>query len=382
MVRILEDFVTCSSAPTLYQLPVWRNIISSTYGHQTYYLVATKDGSQHKIAELSNWNGNTGDNAGADDNTLSRIAGILPLIHLKSLAFGNDLISLPFFDSGGVLADNAGAEKALLGEAVSLARRLKAKSIQLRQTLPLLSMPESGPETPESIANSWPCALGCNVQKRLHKARMLLELPGSSEALMGSFKSKLRSQIRKPEKEGLVGKVGGLELLDDFYEVFSINMRDLGSPVHSKRFINGVLEAFPKESRVCLVYKEQQPLAGSIILGFNGTVYNPWASSLRKYGKLSPNMLLYWTMLQYACESGYKYFDFGRSSIEESTYKFKEQWGAQPHLLYWYYISLNKLPFKLNVDKSNFSLAVRIWQKLPVILTRVLGPPIRKHIGL
>jgi FemAB-related protein (PEP-CTERM system-associated) len=211
---------------------------------------------------------------------------------------------------------------------------------------------------------------------------MLLELPESSEALMGSFKSKLRSQIRKPEKEGLAGKVGGLELLDDFYKVFSINMRDLGSPVHSKRFIKSVLEAFPEESRICLVYKEQQPVACSIILGFNGTVYNPWASSLRKYSKLSPNMLLYWTMLQYACDGGYKYFDFGRSSIEESTYKFKEQWGAKPQLLYWYYISLNSLPFKIDTEKSKFDLAIRIWQKLPVLLTLVLGPPIRKNIGL
>jgi len=159
-------------------------------------------------------------------------------------------------------------------------------------------------------------------------------------------------------------------------------MRDLGSPVHSKRFIKSVLEAFPEESRICLVYKEQQPVACSIILGFNGTVYNPWASSLRKYSKLSPNMLLYWTMLQYACDGGYKYFDFGRSSIEESTYKFKEQWGAKPQLLYWYYISLNSLPFKIDTEKSKFDLAIRIWQKLPVLLTLVLGPPIRKNIGL
>ncbi|MGD0401085.1 MAG: GNAT family N-acetyltransferase [Syntrophobacteraceae bacterium] len=369
-------------AVSLYHLSAWRQIINRTYGHQTYLLIAIEDGRQHKIVESSNWNEQTEDNTGSGETNSRRVAGILPLIHLKSFAFANELISMPFFDSGGVLADDADVEKALLREAVSLAQRLKVKSIQLRQTLPLLSLPESGPETQDSTANSWLPALDCTVQKRLHKARMLLELPESSEALMGSFKSKLRSQIRKPEKEGLAGKVGGLELLDDFYKVFSINMRDLGSPVHSKRFIKSVLEAFPEESRICLVYKEQQPVACSIILGFNGTVYNPWASSLRKYSKLSPNMLLYWTMLQYACDGGYKYFDFGRSSIEESTYKFKEQWGAKPQLLYWYYISLNSLPFKIDTEKSKFDLAIRIWQKLPVLLTLVLGPPIRKNIGL
>lgn len=369
-------------AASLYHLSVWGQIINRTYCHQTYYLIAIEDGLQHRIVELSNWDEQTEDNTGNGETNSRRIAGILPLIHLKSFAFGNQLISMPFFDAGGVLADDVDVEKALLSEAVQLAHRLKAESIELRQTLPLLSMLESGPENRDSTANSWLGALDCNVQKRLHKARMILELPGSSEALMGSFKSKLRSQIRKPEKEGLAAKVGGLELLDDFYEVFSINMRDLGSPVHSKRFIKGVLEGFPEESRICLVYKEQQPLACSIILGFNGTIYNPWASSLRKYSKLSPNMLLYWTMLGYACEKGYKYFDFGRSSIEESTYKFKEQWGAQPRPLYWYYIFSNKSPFKIDTEKSRFDLAIRIWQKLPVHLTRILGPPIRKSIGL
>ncbi|MGO9531144.1 MAG: FemAB family XrtA/PEP-CTERM system-associated protein [Syntrophobacteraceae bacterium] len=369
-------------AASLYHLSVWGQIINRTYCHQTYYLTAIEDGRQHKIVELSNWDEQTEDNTGNGETNSKRIAGVLPLIHLKSFAFGNQLISMPFFDAGGVLADDADVEKALLSEAVHLARRLKVDSIQLRQTLPLLSMPESGPEDQDSSANGWLGSLDCNVQKRLHKARMLLELPESSEALMGSFKSKLRSQIRKPEKEGLAGKVGGLELLDDFYEVFSINMRDLGSPVHSKRFIKGVIEGFPEESRICLVYREQQPLACSIILGFNGTIYNPWASSLRKYSKLSPNMLLYWTMLGYACEKGYKYFDFGRSSIEESTYKFKEQWGAQPKPLYWYYIFPGRSPSKVDTEKSRFGLAIRIWQNLPVSATKIVGPRIRKYIGL
>jgi FemAB-related protein (PEP-CTERM system-associated) len=381
IARILDDFVTCSSAPPLYQLPVWPQIINSAYGHKTYYLIAIKDGPRHKIVELSNWGARSEQNAEICDTAFKGIAGVLPLIHLKSFAFGNDLISLPFFDAGGVTSDDADAEKELLIEAVHLAHRLKAKSVQLRQTAPIKSLSESDAEGPDA-ASSWLSALNCTFQKRLHKARMLLDLPDSAEALMGTFKSKLRNQIRKPAKEGLAGKVGGLELLDDFYEVFSINMRDLGSPVHSKRFIKSVLEAFPVQSRICIVYRERQPLACSVILGFQGTIYNPWASSLRKYSKLSPNMLLYWTMLQYACENGYKYFDFGRSSIEENTYKFKEQWGAQPQPLYWYYISLNKLPLKLDTEKSQFDLAIRIWQKLPVNLTRIIGPPIRKCIGL
>ena len=94
-------------------------------------------------------------------------------------------------------------------------------------------------------------------------------------------------------------------------------------------------------------------------------------------------MLLYWTMLEYACGNGFSYFDFGRSSPGEGTYKFKEQWGAEPNPLYWHYISLDGQPTDEKTDeKSKFEKAIQYWQKLPVSITKVLGPMIRKHIGL
>jgi len=212
---------------------------------------------------------------------------------------------------------------------------------------------------------------------------MLLTLPKSSETLMKSFKSKLRSQVKKPIKEGLKSKVGGLELLDDFYKVFSINMRDLGSPLHSRKLIKHVLEEFSEKARIVLVYKDSEPLACSIIVGFNDTLENPWASALRQYNRLSPNMLLYWTMLEYACENRYKYFDFGRSTPDEGTYRFKEQWGAKPEPFHWHFISLNGQPINEDTsEKSKFDKAIQYWQKLPVPVTKILGPMIRKHIGL
>lgn len=376
----LDDSANCVRAPGLYQLSTWLQIINNAYGHQTYYLRATREGAQIKIEKTSGANDHAKGYGGNSDR--DKIAGGVSLTNLKSFVFGNDLISMPFLDWGGIWADEPDVEKSLLKEALSLAQRLKARSIQIRQTTPLLSLPEFDGIKPNPIDAGWLSAMGYAVHKRVDKARMLLDLPDSSETLMGRFKSKLRTQIRKPSKEGLVSKIGGLELLDDFYKVFSINMRDLGSPVHSKRLLRCVLEGFQESSNICMVYYKERPLACGIIIGFRDVLYNPWASSLRKYGRLSPNMLLYWTMLQYACDSGYKYFDFGRSSIEENTYKFKEQWGARPQVLHWYYINQNNMPREMNSEKSKFSLAIRIWQKLPVSLTQILGPPIRKHIGL
>jgi FemAB-related protein (PEP-CTERM system-associated) len=214
---------------------------------------------------------------------------------------------------------------------------------------------------------------------------MILELPDTSEILMSSFKAKLRSQIKKALKEGLTAKIGGMELLDDFYDVFSANMRDLGSPVHSRKLIENVLAAFPGQAKIVVVYRRSfQPLACSIIVGFKDTLENPWASALREYSALSPNMLLYWTMLEYACSQRFEQFDFGRSSPGEGAYSFKEQWGAKPMPLNWHYVGLDErpLPSEGASDKARFEKAISYWQKLPVPVTRILGPRIRKYIGL
>jgi FemAB-related protein (PEP-CTERM system-associated) len=212
---------------------------------------------------------------------------------------------------------------------------------------------------------------------------MVLELPETSDKLMKSFKSKLRSQIKKPIKAGLISRIGGLEFLDDFYRVFSINMRDLGSPVHAKRFIGNVLGEFAETGRIVIVYSDNNPVAGSVVIGFRDILENPWASALKQFKRLSPNMLLYWTMLEYACDNVYDWFDFGRSTPDEGTYKFKEQWGAKPELLHWHNIYLNGQPSDTGSSgKTKFDRAIRQWKKLPVSTTRFIGPMIRRHIGL
>jgi len=362
-----DAYVASHPVGALYHLSGWREVIEKAYGHHASYLMATRRVQPNGTGE-----------------PIEDIVGVLPLIHLKHFLFGNALVSMPFFDLGGALADDGETENALLSEAINLGRELKAKSIELRHTSLQTSQQ---PETEDSFRRRLSLmsyelsALSCVT--RSHKVRMLLELPDSPELLMKSFKSKLRSQIKKPMKEGLTAKIGGVELLDDFYRVFAENMRDLGSPVHSKYLIRAVFEIFPENARITVVYKDEKPTACSVFIGFKDVLENPWASSLRKYSRLSPNMLLYWTMLEYACENSFKYFDFGRSSPDEGTYKFKNQWGAKPEPLHWHYFSLNGKRLKgESDDKARFDKAIRYWQRLPVPVTKIVGPMIRKHISL
>lgn len=204
---------------------------------------------------------------------------------------------------------------------------------------------------------------------------MRLDLPSSSDALWGSLPSKVRSQIRRPYREGTDARVGAEAELDSFYQVISRHMRDLGAPVHSKSFFRNILQEFPESTWICCVYSGDRPVAAGFLVGFKETLQIPWASSLRRYHRYSPNMLLYWTALKLACDKGFRVFDFGRSTPGEGTYRFKQQWGASPTPLYWYYWLRDGGPLpELSPKNPRYRAAIRVWRRLPVRLTTLIGP--------
>ena len=288
-----------------------------------------------------------------------KIKGVLPLIHMHSVVFGNFLISVPFFNYGGVCADDEATEKALLEQAVARAKKLGSAHIELRHSRSVF---------PE-------------LQQKTHKVAMILDLPENADDLMASFKSKLRSQIRRPTKEGVYTKIGKLDLLDDFYDVFSVNMRDLGTPVYGKRFFRHMLTTFPSRTWIVAAYKDEQPIAAGFLLGYKETVEIPWASSLREFNRLSANMLMYFDSLKLAVEQGYKKFDFGRSTPDEGTYKFKAQWGSQPLPLFWeYWLPSGATMPDLSPTNGKYGKAIEMWQKLPIPVTKILGPRIVKNL--
>ena len=199
---------------------------------------------------------------------------------------------------------------------------------------------------------------------------------------MKSFKAKLRSQIRRPTKDEMTGKTGGLELLDDFYNVFALNMRDLGTPVLPKDFFANILKAFPEQAFIGVVHsKEGVACAASFLIKFRDVMEIPWASSLREYNRSSPNMLLYWESMKLSINLKCKVFDFGRCSRNVGTYKFKKQWGSREHDLHWYYVLPNgeELP-DISPANAKYDLAIKMWQKMPLGLTKMIGPSIIKNI--
>ena len=214
-----------------------------------------------------------------------------------------------------------------------------------------------------------------------HKVNMILPLPDSAEELWKGFSSKLRAQIKRPQREKPQILSGGKEYLDDFFSVYARNMRDLGSPAHSKQLVENILDCFPENSWLFVLRLKNRPIATGFLLGYGNTLEIPLASTLRDVNPLSMNMLLYWEVLKYAIDGGFRYFDFGRSSIGAGTFRFKKQWGAEPRQLYWHYW-LNRgveLP-SLNPQNPRYVRAINIWKRLPLLVTTHLGPSIAKNL--
>jgi lipid II:glycine glycyltransferase (peptidoglycan interpeptide bridge formation enzyme) len=142
-----------------------------------------------------------------------------------------------------------------------------------------------------------------------------------------------------------------------------------------------VLETFPENSCIMSIKLDEKTVASGILLWFRDTLEVPWASSISDYREKCPNNLLYWEAIKFAVGKKLARFDFGRSTPGEGTFRFKKQWGAQPVQLYWQYLleEGKKLP-QLNPDNPRYRLAIKVWQKLPVSLTKMLGPRIVRNI--
>jgi FemAB-related protein (PEP-CTERM system-associated) len=283
----------------------------------------------------------------------SRVVGVLPLVWQRSWIFGNRLISLPWFDAAGVLADDEHVSASLVSAAVQLAARRRAAGLVLRQRKKI---------------ETW-------QHDRSDKVLMRLPLTRDPGELWNGFSAKVRNQVRKAEKSGLSAATGGSESLAPFFSVYSKNMRDLGSPSHSKRFFKAVLRAFGCDARLQIVRLDDRVVGAGLTLA-NGTCLEiPWASSLREFNSLCVNHLLYWHILQQACSSGYSWFHFGRSSLNSGTYQFKKQWGAEADPLYWYRFAAGVRDVTSSQDmQEKYEWAAKAWRKMPLWFTQWLGP--------
>lgn len=252
-----------------------------------------------------------------------RLAGVLPLALFEPPGGESRLISLPYTDAAGIAADDRQASAALLVDALERLRETGSGHLELRLAGAALELPGAAGDV-TSAAHTF-------------KTGLARELPRTEEELWALLDAKVRNQVRKSRREGCAASVGGVELVEEFFAVFSENMRDLGSPVHDPELFRAMSQRMP--GAVVLVRCRGEAVAAAMVFRHAGVLYNPWASSLRRFRPLCPNMLLYWTMLAYGVRCGCHEFDFGRSSPGAPACRFKEQWGAVRRPLTWQVLS-------------------------------------------
>ena len=255
-----DRYVRRSVNGTFCHLSGWREIITGVLGHECHYFVARDDSGECQ--------------------------GVLPLARVRSRLFGDYLLSMPFLNYGGPIGTPE-AEQQLGRHAQHLAQELKVKLLELRT---------------RHRARS-------ELQTADRKVTVLLPLPASAEALMAKFPGKLRSQIRRPMKEGMEVRFGA-DQRDAFYAVFARNMRDLGTPVLPRRLFDEIARVFAEEVVFCAVYYQGQPVAAGCGFIWGQEFELTWASSLREHSQRAPNMLLYWGLMQHMIGRGLQRFQF------------------------------------------------------------------------
>ncbi len=211
---------------------------------------------------------------------------------------------------------------------------------------------------------------------------MHLPLVPDPEDLRRRLRPEVRNRVRKAQKAGLAVVEGGADLIPDCYDVWTLRMRQLGTPCYPRRLFSNLLRLFPDEARVFVVRAGRQTLGAAFTYHFHGLAQCRWAATNVVFNDLAPNMLLYWSALKHYCQAGLRWFDFGRSTIGSSQYEFKRRWGARTLPLYYQYWSPSSQPVELiGPDHPRYRRKVAVWRKLPLRVTRLVGPYLSRSLA-
>lgn len=326
-----DSFVDRCPQATFFHKAGWKEVIEKSFGHATHFLYAEEDGE---------------------------IKGILPMGHIRSMLFGNALISSPFCVYGGIAAVSGEAEAALDQAASNIAKELEVDYLELR------NLKQRHLERP---------------RKQLYVTfrKELLEDPDDN---LKSIPRKQRAMIRKGIKAGLISKID--ESVDRFYEAYATSVRNLGTPVFAKRFFAHLKRVFAEECEILVVERDGRPISAVMSFYFRDEVLPYYGGGTDEARDLKGNDFMYWEVMRRATEKGIKIFDYGRSKEGTGSYRFKKHWGFEPKPLYYEFelVKSAELP-DVNPLNPKYALFIALWKKLPLPVSKVIGPWISRSLG-
>ncbi len=328
-----NTYVQASLHASFYHRFEWKAINEQAFGHRTSYLAAL-DGE--------------------------RIVGVLPLVQVKSLLFGNIACSLPFVNYGGPAGDSEAIERALLDAGAAVCDQWAVDYLEIRSQ--------------RKLDDRYPSSE--------HKVSMTVDLPPDPDTFWNAFKGDHRKDIKRAYKNGFVARFGGVELLEPFYDILSVSWRNLGTPIYRRDYLERVMRTFPESTRICIIDDAAgRPAAAAFCGHHRDVVEGMWLGMRDDARRQMVGYVLYWELIRDACVRGYARFHLGRSTADSGGEVFKRKWNAYPTQLYWQYIlrTRSEVP-QLNVQNGKYKLAIAAWRKMPVGLTQQIGPLIARSI--
>lgn len=326
-----DQFVEQTAEATFFHLSGWKEVIEKAFGHRTYYLYTEEDG---------------------------RINGILPMVHVHSRLFGSALISTPFCVYGGIVASTEEGASALEAAACELAKELEVDYLEMRNR----NQRNSG----------WPAkSLYVTFRK---------EIDPDPEKNLLAIPRKQRAMVRKGMKAGLECTLD--EEVDRFYDIYSTSVHSLGTPVFSKRYFTILKDVFGSSCEILLVELEGKVVSGVMSFYFRDEVLPYYGGGTAEARKTKGYDFMYWDLMRRASESGVKTFDYGRSKVDTGSYRFKKHWGFTPEPMHYEYflVKAKEMP-NLSPANPKYHFFIETWKRLPLSVTRLLGPMLARNLG-
>ncbi len=329
-----DEYIEKSRTATFFHQLGWKNLLEKVLGYEPFYLMAEEDG---------------------------RVKGILPLFLTKSRFLGKALISIPFAVYGGICADDEETSLFLFEEAKKLAKEKNVDYLELR--------------------NLYENNFGL-IENPIHYT-FIIELPDKVETLWNGLKRKARGAVRKGIKSDLEVEISfeGIDRLEDFYPIFAHSLRNLGSFILPFKYFKTLKEEFDKRIVMVFIRHKEEVVASVLTFLFKDMIIPYYGGCLSKSLEYSPNNLMYWKLMEYGIENGYKFFDFGKSKKGTGSFEFKENFGFEPKPLhYQYYLNeIDKMPDP-GILSWEYRWAKRLIKKVPLGITKIIGPEIVKHL--
>lgn len=270
----------------------------------------------------------------------NRIIGVFPTVHFKE-----KVISIPHFSYGGpVIAKHEGLD-------ITIQSILGDKKFEIR----------SFSKLSEHFYDK--------------KISCVLELKTSKEEHIMTLKSKLRQKIRKAEKNDFIVRHGGLELLDDYYNMYAQKMLQFGSPPIGKVFFRNLLEDYRfGKSLITVVYDRSNVIAAGFSLSYLDFSEVCWSVTDSDYDVYNIHALICWELVKKAIEEKYRYFSFGRSTIDSNNHRFKKQWNPLEIPIFYNYSE------PLGKSLKDLTYLTKVWKRQPLATSVYLGHVISKYL--